>query len=363
MKKLILTLATLLILALPQVAEASISVYDAQGKMILLSPAAEVIDGVTVVPIRTFSEYFGAEIIWNSGEIQFIKGNTTITININSTEAIIEENGVSTSEILPLAPYLEDGITLIPLRFIAENLGEKVTYQKLVQDDSDSEAGFYQIYYPLLRDLIIIGDWEDSILTTDEWEEILAENGLSKNITHLNDANATDEITAISKQIYEVLGAARLNLIYSEQYVEEVTKWSSLLYDLYISDDILTSEGYLDYLAVSQFTGGEGGVEILAMSEQDGKIYLDLKMEILPQIGNGPYYFTIELTPKSLDWLTTSNLADYVANIEDEYILYRYNSLIESCEDYLYEITGFSNVRSYINEPTAWLFEDSKGVI
>lgn len=89
-------------------------------------------DGNTLVPLRTVGEAFGADISWNgeNREITVTYLNSTIKMSIGSTVA--ETDGIA--EIMPAAPEIsENGVTMIPLRFIAEKFGAEV--------DFDGETG------------------------------------------------------------------------------------------------------------------------------------------------------------------------------------------------------------------------------
>lgn len=83
--------------------------------------------GVTLVPIRVISEAFGAEVIWD-GEtktVTVIDDETTVVIQIENKTAMVNGEEKTLEE----APELTGGgFTMIPLRFISENLGATVTY-------------------------------------------------------------------------------------------------------------------------------------------------------------------------------------------------------------------------------------------
>lgn len=83
--------------------------------------------GVTLVPIRVISESFGAEVKWD-GEtktVTVIDGDTTIVVTVGSKTATVNGEEKELEE----APELtENGFTMIPLRFISENLGAEVGY-------------------------------------------------------------------------------------------------------------------------------------------------------------------------------------------------------------------------------------------
>ena len=83
--------------------------------------------GVTLVPIRVISESFGAEVNWD-GETKTVTvkdGETTIVVTVGSKKATVNGEEKELEE----APELtENGFTMIPLRFISENLGAEVGY-------------------------------------------------------------------------------------------------------------------------------------------------------------------------------------------------------------------------------------------
>ena len=88
--------------------------------------------GVTLVPIRVISESFGAEVNWD-GEtktVTVIDGETTIVVTVGSKIATVNGEEKELEE----APELtENGFTMIPLRFISENLGAEVGYVQETQ--------------------------------------------------------------------------------------------------------------------------------------------------------------------------------------------------------------------------------------
>ena len=83
--------------------------------------------GVTLVPIRVISESFGAEVKWDGDTktVTVIDGETTIVVTVGSKTATVNGEEKELEE----APELtENGFTMIPLRFISENLGAEVGY-------------------------------------------------------------------------------------------------------------------------------------------------------------------------------------------------------------------------------------------
>ncbi|SEN96711.1 stage II sporulation protein P [Paenibacillus sp. OV219] len=125
MRKLILALFSLLFLvtlALPATyaAPATIGLF-LDGKKLKSTVAPRLINQTTMVPIRVIAEGLGANVIWNKkSQITTLSGDkTTITLPINGAYAIL--NGKT----MPLKQpaIVINGVTLLPIRFVAENLG------------------------------------------------------------------------------------------------------------------------------------------------------------------------------------------------------------------------------------------------
>jgi hypothetical protein len=89
--------------------------------------AAPVIkDGRTMVPLRFIGEAFGAEFTYDSVfkiiDINF--GSDKIKMQIGKKTAIV--NGVEIA--LDVAPFIVNGRTLVPIRFISETFGAEVIW-------------------------------------------------------------------------------------------------------------------------------------------------------------------------------------------------------------------------------------------
>lgn len=87
-----------------------------------------VVDGVTLVPLRVITESFGAEVTWHeeTQEIDVDYEDVNIKLAIGSKD--VYTNGMR-SELLA-APELINGVTMLPLRFITENFGADVSYDE-----------------------------------------------------------------------------------------------------------------------------------------------------------------------------------------------------------------------------------------
>lgn len=86
--------------------------------------APYVADSRTMVPIRALSETFGAEVDFKDNVVTIVDGDTTVVMNIGETTYTV--NGEEKT--MDVAPVIGSGDrTYVPVRFVAEALGYKVT--------------------------------------------------------------------------------------------------------------------------------------------------------------------------------------------------------------------------------------------
>ncbi|MBO5742724.1 MAG: peptidylprolyl isomerase [Clostridia bacterium] len=83
-------------------------------------------NGRTMVPVRIISERFGALVGWNGEkqEVSIKKDGKEIILNLGSDIAYVNGEAIK----LDAAPEEIGGRTMVPIRFISENLGMKVKY-------------------------------------------------------------------------------------------------------------------------------------------------------------------------------------------------------------------------------------------
>lgn len=106
------------------------------GKEVTLDVAARIINGKTMVPIRFVAENLGFKVQWNqTDKTVAIGSNGEVVLRIGSTSAVANGKTVN----IESAPVIENGKTLVPLRFISESLGAEVGW--------DSEAKQADIEY------------------------------------------------------------------------------------------------------------------------------------------------------------------------------------------------------------------------
>lgn len=105
------------------------------GKNIISSDVPPIVsDQRTLVPVRFMVENLGAEISWNQKkyEATVTTSNKTIVLKINSPKAYVNGRAVTLPDGVPakLLSYKGNSRTVVPLRFISEELGMNVGWMK-----------------------------------------------------------------------------------------------------------------------------------------------------------------------------------------------------------------------------------------
>lgn len=106
------------------------AVVDGAASELQIAP--QIKDGTTLVPLRSLMEIFGVEVVWNTAdkEITLRQGETTIRLLTESNEAVVDGARYPLNGAL----VVEDGITLVPLRFLVENLNYRVTFMPTTKE-------------------------------------------------------------------------------------------------------------------------------------------------------------------------------------------------------------------------------------
>lgn len=88
--------------------------------------APQIIDGRTMVPVRTIFEGVGAEVSWDGDtkKITGMKNDITIIMTVDSN--IVSVNGINIT--MDCVPVIIDGRTLAPARYVAESFGCSVSW-------------------------------------------------------------------------------------------------------------------------------------------------------------------------------------------------------------------------------------------
>ncbi|WP_240416493.1 stalk domain-containing protein [Paenibacillus periandrae] len=93
---------------------------------------ATIADGSTMVPMRGIFERLGFEVNWNNQEqiIHAVRDGQEINLQIGRTTAQLNK---TTTVNLPVAPFLQNDLTLVPLRFVSEAAGSLVGWEELTR--------------------------------------------------------------------------------------------------------------------------------------------------------------------------------------------------------------------------------------
>ena len=83
-------------------------------------------DGRTMVPFRVICENIGADVEWmdETNTVIVRRADSVIKMSIGSKNAFLNDKEI----VMDVAPVISDGKTYIPLRYIAELLGEKIRW-------------------------------------------------------------------------------------------------------------------------------------------------------------------------------------------------------------------------------------------
>ena len=138
-------LACVLLLACASVALAApVQVLPSDDEEILLDDKAIYVNGQylplnvspyesdsgVLVPLRAVGTALGAQVQWQNGQVEISLGGKNLLLQPGSAQAQVNGQAVQ----LPQSPQLREGAVFVPLRFIGEQLGAKVSYADHIID-------------------------------------------------------------------------------------------------------------------------------------------------------------------------------------------------------------------------------------
>lgn len=125
-----LMFAWMLLIVMAQTGHAapgSTSIY-LDGKALALPKNGQVqnVNGNVMIPIRVVAEELGFDVNWEkkTGTVTIKQLDTTLILNVNKTTASVNGSEVK----LPIAPRLAEDTTLVPMRFVGEQMGLQVSW-------------------------------------------------------------------------------------------------------------------------------------------------------------------------------------------------------------------------------------------
>src|SRR5664280_3123863 len=100
------------------------------ARVVLDAPAA-IVEDRTLVPLRAVAEHLGGSIVWDAKtrQVTLKARGTTITLTIGKSTALVNGKSLAIDpKNSKVVPVLSSSRTLLPLRFVAENLGLHVEW-------------------------------------------------------------------------------------------------------------------------------------------------------------------------------------------------------------------------------------------
>lgn len=129
MRKIVVLIAmmfiALLLLPVAGYANASANLF-LNGKPLASSVPPVIVNHSTMVPFRIVAEQLGAAVTWEhqAKKVVVVQASKTIVLVVNDKNAVVNDKGYT----LETAPLIMNGRTMIPLRFVGEQLGLQVNW-------------------------------------------------------------------------------------------------------------------------------------------------------------------------------------------------------------------------------------------
>ena len=126
-------------------------------------------NGTTLVPLRIVSENLGADVAWNPSTRQVsIQGNgTDILLTVDKRDVLV--NGKQ--QTMRIAPKIIQSRTMVPIRFVSENLGVFVNWDDATRTVQISKDGHFEKPQGSGKELKVtfldVGQADSALLTCD----------------------------------------------------------------------------------------------------------------------------------------------------------------------------------------------------
>ncbi len=162
-------LALVLVLGfVPAAFAASPITIEIDGQTVSSDVAPVVQNGTTLVPVRVITEYLGADVSWNQANQQAIVKTAAYTVIFTLGSTTYTVNGQSKT--LSVAAQALNGRTLIPIRALAESIGADVEY------DSASNTAIVDYFTTMSGSIKISGSTTVQPISQAAADNLLAMN-------------------------------------------------------------------------------------------------------------------------------------------------------------------------------------------
>ena len=177
------------------------------GKQVVLDQPPIIENSRTLVPFRFIGEAIGATVSWDaaSKKVSYVLGKITIVLTIGSTTATVNGKKVT----LDVAPKITSaGRTIVPIRFVSENIGAKVDWNATTHMVTVTLAGGTPVT-PKFHIGVITGTVSQSEDEFDGAQRLLKDYGDAKNGGIFTTLTFPDNFTSEQETtISEVVGLA-----------------------------------------------------------------------------------------------------------------------------------------------------------
>ena len=99
---------------------------DVNGSAIKMDTSPILVEGRTVLPLKIIGDQLGATVAWDPGDKKITYTTELVVIELWVGKKVAWVNGKEVP--LDVAPFLKNNRTLVPLKFVSENLGAKVAW-------------------------------------------------------------------------------------------------------------------------------------------------------------------------------------------------------------------------------------------
>ncbi len=214
-----------------------------------LDVAAYIENDITMVPIRFITEELGAVVEWNhdTKEVTLTKNDEKVVIKIGDLNAKSVKDGQESMFVLNAAPAIVNDRTLVPLRFVSENLGAGVEYveptrQVLITDEEPAVVvGNIDLPKVLFRTSFLGNSQMVQMYGIDYTIETVYNSltslaainsswGVIDNDSSLP-AEVVEQINAVSDEEYALAGVLRANVVKLNRLSYMVQKAQQMLYN------------------------------------------------------------------------------------------------------------------------------------
>jgi N-acetylmuramoyl-L-alanine amidase len=169
--------------ALAAESPSAIKLYMNEKKLVSNEVQPRIVNGNTIVPVRIIAEEIGAKVSWDEStrKVTIVKDDVNIQLVIDSKTALIKGK----KESLEVAPIIEKGNTMLPLRFIGQFIGIEFKWDSLTSsvhmfknDDSDSK--------PVTGPIDVVEDHDHDEVTPPKPPTTGTDTGTGTNTPDLN---------------------------------------------------------------------------------------------------------------------------------------------------------------------------------